>query len=134
MSLADARVETRLPAQDLDRARQWYTEKLGLVPAEERDGGLRYVCAAGVFCLFASTGSSDGTFTQMAFGVDDIEAEMAELHSRGVVFEDYGIPGLPMVNGIVDIPDNYPSKGRGERGAWFRDSEGNLLGLGQATS
>ena len=70
----------------------------------------------------------------MAFSVDDIEAEMAELRSRGVVFEEFGIPGLPMVNGIVDIPDNYPSKGRGERGAWFRDSEGNLLGLGQATS
>ena len=122
MSLSNARVETRLPAQDLERARRWYAEKLGLQAAEEREGGLRYVCAAGVFCLFASTGSSDG-----------IEAEMAELHSRGVVFEEYGIPGLPMVNGIVDIPDNYPSKGRGERGTWFRDSEGNLLGLGQAT-
>ena len=36
-----------------------------------------------------------------------------------------------MVNGVVDIPGNYPSKGSGERGAWFRDCEGNLLGLGQ---
>ena len=132
MSLAAARVETRLPAQDLDRARRWYAEKLDLLPAEERDGGLRYVCAAGVFCLFASTGSSDATFTQMAFNVDDIEATMAQMRGRGVVFEEFGIPGLPMVDGIVDIPDNYPSKGRGERGAWFRDSEGNLLGLGQA--
>jgi hypothetical protein len=68
----------------------------------------------------------------MAFNVDDIEAEVAELRRRGVVFEDYGIPGLEMSGGIVDIPDNYPSKGRGERGAWFRDSEGNLLGIGQA--
>lgn len=133
MSLSDARVETRLPAQDLERARRWYEEKLGLQPAEERDGGLRYVCAAGVFCLFTSTGSSDGTFTQMAFSVDDIEAEMAELRTRGVIFEEFDMPGLPMVNGIVDIPGNYPSKGRGERGAWFRDSEGNMLGLGQAT-
>ena len=124
MSLSDARVETRLPAQDLERARQWYADKLGLEPAEERDGGLRYECAAGVFCLFASTGASDGTFTQMAFGVDDIEAVVAELRSRGVDFEEYG---------IVDIPGNYPSKGHGERGTWFRDSEGNLLGLGQAT-
>ena len=134
MSLADARVETRLPAQDLERARRWYMEKLGLQPAEERDGGLRYVCAAGVFCLFASTGAADDTFTQMSFNVDDIEAEMAELRTRGVIFEEFDMPGLPMVNGIVDIPGNYPSKGRGERGAWFRDSEGNLLGLGQATS
>jgi catechol 2,3-dioxygenase-like lactoylglutathione lyase family enzyme len=115
----------------LDRARRWYADKLGLLPVEEREGGLRYECAAGVFCLFASSGSSDGTFTQMGFTVDDIEATVAELRSRGVVFEEYGIPRLPMVNGVVDIPGNYPSKGSGERGAWFRDSEGNLLGLGQ---
>jgi catechol 2,3-dioxygenase-like lactoylglutathione lyase family enzyme len=133
MSLTDARVETRLPTQDLNRARRWYAEKLGLQPTEEREGGLRYVCAAGVFCLFASTGSSAGTFTQMAFNVDDIDAVVAELRGRGVVFEEYGIPGLPMVDGIVDVPGNYPSKGTGERGAWFRDSEGNLLGLGQPT-
>ena len=55
--------------------------------------------------------------TQMAFYVDDIDAEVAGLRGRGVVFEEYRIPGLPMVNGIVDIPGNYPSKGRGERGA-----------------
>ena len=133
MSLIDARVETRLPTQDLNRARRWYAEKLGLQPTEEREGGLRYVCAAGVFCLFASTGTSAGTFTQMAFNVDDIDAVVADLRGRGVVFEEYGIPGLPMVDGIVDVPGNYPSKGTGERGAWFRDSEGNLLGLGQPT-
>ena len=69
----------------------------------------------------------------MAFDVDDIDAEVAELRGRGVVFEEYGIAGLPMVNGIVDIAGNYRSKGRGERGAWFHDSEGNLLGLGQPT-
>ena len=86
---------------------------------EEREGGLRYECAAGILCLFASAGTPDGTFTQMAFNVDDIEAEMAELRDRGVVFEDYGIPGLPMVDGIVDIPGNYPSKGRvSEQGPW----------------
>ena len=38
---------------------------------------------------------------------------------------------MTTVNGIADIDWNYPSKGRGERGAWFRDSEGNLLGIGQ---
>ena len=59
-------------------------------------------------------------------------AEVTELRRRAVVFEDYGIPGLAMSNNIVDIPDNYPSKGRAECGAWFRDSEGNMLGIGQA--
>jgi hypothetical protein len=50
---------------------------------------------------------------------------------RGVVFESYDLPGLATVDGIADIDGNYPSKGAGERGAWFRDSEGNLLGIGQ---
>ena len=46
--------------------------------------------------------------------------------------KSYDLPGLETVNGIATIQGNYPSKGVGERGAWFRDSEGNLLGLGQA--
>jgi len=132
MSLAHARVETRIPTMDLMRAKRWYAEKLGLLPSDERDGGLRYEMDSGVFCLYQSAGHSDGTFTQMAFYVDNIDSEVTELRRRGVVFEDYGIPELAMSNNIVDIPDNYPSKGRAERGAWFRDSEGNLLGLGQA--
>jgi hypothetical protein len=56
---------------------------------------------------------------------------VAELRGRGVVFEEYDFPGLTTVNGIAEIEGNYPSKGRGERGSWFRDSEGNMLGLGQ---
>jgi len=63
--LKDGRVATRLPAQDLERARKFYAEKLGLEPAEERPGGLLYRCAGGVFALFASAGASPGTFTQM---------------------------------------------------------------------
>lgn len=132
MALSDARVEARIPVQDLDRARRWYAEKLGLEPVEEREGGLRYEGASGVFCLFASAGASDGTFSQLAFNVDDIEAEIAELRARGVVFEEYDVPGLRTVDGIADIDGNYPSKGTRERGAWFRDSEGNMLGMGQS--
>jgi len=132
MALTDARVEVRLPAQDLERARRWYAEKLGLEPAEERDGGLRYECASGVFCLFASSGAADGAFTQIAFNVDDIEAEVAELRRRGVVFEEYDLPGMRTIGGIAEIAGNYPSKGTRERGTWFRDSEGNMLGMGQS--
>jgi hypothetical protein len=47
------------------------------------------------------------------------------------VFESYELPGLTTVDGIAEIAGNYPSKGSGERAAWFRDSEGNLLGIGQ---
>ncbi|UGS38020.1 nuclear transport factor 2 family protein [Capillimicrobium parvum] len=129
--LTASAVATRLPAHDLDRARAWYREKLGLSPSEAREGGLLYRVRDGAFVVFASTGRAAGTHTQMGFEVDDIEAAVRLLRERGVVFDDEGIPGLRMVDGIVDVPGNYPSKGTGERGAWFRDSEGNLLGLGQ---
>ena len=129
--LRDGRVATRLPAQDLERARAFYSEKLGVEPVEEREGGLRYVCAAGEFALFESTGAASGAHTQMGWEVDDIEATVRELRARGVVFEEYDFPGLRTVEGIADIEGNYPSKGSGERGAWFRDSEGNMLGIGQ---
>src|ERR687891_2777146 len=129
--LRDSDVATRLPAQDLERARAFYADKLGLEPVEEREGGLRYVCAAGEFALFESAGAPSGEHTQMGWEVDDIEATVTDLRSRGVVFEEYDLPGLETVDGIADIEGNYPSKGSGERGAWFRDSEGNMLGIGQ---
>lgn len=129
--LKDGRIAARLPAQDLQRARRFYAEKLGLHPVEEREGGLRYVCAAGEFALFQSAGAPSGDHTQMGWEVEDIEATVAELRSRGLVFEEYDLPGLRTVEGIAHIDGNYPSKGTGERAVWFRDSEGNLLGIGQ---
>jgi catechol 2,3-dioxygenase-like lactoylglutathione lyase family enzyme len=130
--LANGRVATRLPAQDLDRARRFYAEKLGLQPGDERPGGLLYRSAGCEFALFASAGASPGTFTQMGWEVDDIEATVAEMQRRGVVFEEVDLPGLRTTGAIADIEGNYPSKGAaGERAAWFRDSEGNLLGIGQ---
>lgn len=126
-----AHVATRLPAQDLDRARAFYRDKLGLEPAEERPGGVRYVLGDTEFALFASAGASTGTFTQLAIYVDDLEATVAVLRERGVVFESYDLPGLQTHDGIAEVEDNYPSKGSGERAAWLKDSEGNLLALGQ---
>ena len=102
--LEHGHVATRLPAQDLARARRYYRDKLGLEPTEERPGGLLYRCASGEFALFESAGAASGTFTQMAWQV-------------------------------AEIAGNYPSKGSaGERGAWFKDSEGNLLAIGQPLS
>jgi catechol 2,3-dioxygenase-like lactoylglutathione lyase family enzyme len=129
--LARSNSATRLPAQDLERARAFYAERLGLEPVEERPGGLRYRCGDSFFALFASAGAPSGSHTQMGWEVDDIEAAVTELRARGVVFEEYDLPGLKTVDGIADISGNYPSKGTRERGAWFRDSEGNLLGIGQ---
>jgi catechol 2,3-dioxygenase-like lactoylglutathione lyase family enzyme len=132
--LMDGRVAARLPAQDLGRARRFYSEKLGLEASEERPGGLLYRAGSCEFALFESTGNSSGTFTQMGWEVDDIEATVSELKARGVVFEEVDVPGLKTVDGMADVEGNYPSKGgKGERAAWFRDSEGNMLGIGQPT-
>ena len=133
MALSEARIAARLPASDLERARRWYAEKLALEPVEERPGGLRYVVGGAEFAIYQSAGRADGSFTQLAFTVADIEAEVATLRAHGVVFENYDIPGLETVDGIAVIDGNYPSEGSGERAAWFRDSEGNMLGMGQPT-
>jgi hypothetical protein len=77
--------------------------------------------------LFESRGAASGEHTQMAWEVDDIETVVTELRKRGLKFEEYGLPGLKTVNGIAEVSGNYPSSGGiGERGFWFRDSEGNL--------
>jgi catechol 2,3-dioxygenase-like lactoylglutathione lyase family enzyme len=131
-SLRDAAVGMRLPARDLSRARTFYAERLGLEPVEEREGGLRYECGGDSFVIFQSGGASSGTHTQMGFYVPDIEVAVAELRDRGLSFDEVDVPGFGLRNGIADIPGNYPSTGAvGERAVWFRDSEGNLLGLGQ---
>jgi catechol 2,3-dioxygenase-like lactoylglutathione lyase family enzyme len=130
--LKNARVAARLPAQNLDRARTFYSENLSLEPAEERPGGLLYRFADGEFALYRSAGTAPGTFTQIGFEVDDHESAVAELKRRGVAFEDVDVPGLRTTAGVAEVEGNYPSNGgKGERAAWFRDSEGNLLGLGQ---
>jgi catechol 2,3-dioxygenase-like lactoylglutathione lyase family enzyme len=131
-SLQHSHVATRLPVQDLERARLFYADKLGLGAVEERPGGLLYHCGSGSFALFLSSGAPSGDFTQMAFEVTDLKATVAALRGRGVMFEEYDLPGLKTVDGIAEVAGNYPSKGGvGELAAWFRDSEGNLLGIGQ---
>ena len=121
--LSQATVTTALPAQDLARARAFYSEKLGLEPARTVEGGsaLLYEVAGGAFLVFVSSGKPSGTHTQMAFHVADADIEAAEMRSRGVVFED--VDGLEQEEGIATMGE--------VRGGWFRDSEGNLLGLVQ---
>jgi catechol 2,3-dioxygenase-like lactoylglutathione lyase family enzyme len=133
--LKDGKVAARFSVQDLQRARAFYAEKLGLEPSEERPGGLLYRCGEGEFALFESAGAASGEHTQMGWEVKDIEAIVEWLRGRGVMFEEYDFPGLRTVNGIAEVAGNYPSKGGvGEKAAWFRDSEGNLFGIGQPIS
>jgi catechol 2,3-dioxygenase-like lactoylglutathione lyase family enzyme len=107
----------------MNRAKQFYAEKLGMNPSDEMLSGLVYQCKDSWFLLFPSAGTSTGTFTQAGWSTDNIEAEVAELKSRGVIFEEYDLPNFKTVNSVATMGSN--------RGAWFKDSEGNLLGIVQ---
>jgi catechol 2,3-dioxygenase-like lactoylglutathione lyase family enzyme len=129
--LSDAHTITKLPAQDLERARAFYRDKLGLEPVEERTGGLRYVCGPTEFHLFSSAGAPSGASTQMGFEVENLETTLADLRARGVVFERFEMADFDARGDTIAAPDNYPSKGTGELGTFFYDSEGNLIGIAQ---
>jgi catechol 2,3-dioxygenase-like lactoylglutathione lyase family enzyme len=117
-------VETTIPAQDLERARAYYAEKLGLTPISEGPIGLRFRLADGTrFRLFRSGGKASGAHTQMAIMVDDVVAAVKKLRTRGVQFEAYDSPSLKTTDGIADL--GYA------KAAWFKDSEGNLIGIAQ---
>lgn len=118
--LSERRAHTTLPTSDVDRLRTWYEGVLGFVPYAIRPGAVLYRAGAGsVFAISKTTVRSSGSQTQMAFTVDDIEADVAELRARGVAFETYEAPRT--VDGIAAI-------GPG-RAAWFKDPDGNLLAV-----
>jgi catechol 2,3-dioxygenase-like lactoylglutathione lyase family enzyme len=120
--LKDAPVIPYIPATDIARAREFYERKVGLVAKEEITGGVVYECAAGSWIfLYESRGAGTSQASQAFWQVSDVEAEVAWLRTRGVVFEDYDMPGLRTVNGIF-------SDG-GSKAAWFKDSEGNIMAL-----
>jgi catechol 2,3-dioxygenase-like lactoylglutathione lyase family enzyme len=123
--LDKAEIIAVLPAADLQRARGFYQDKLGLsAPEETADGGLMYRAPGGSRFLVYETGNA-GTAknTAMCWETDDLDAVMSELRGRGVTFEDYDFPGLKTENGVAS--------NEGERSAWFVDSEGNILCLAE---
>ena len=125
--LTERRVHTTLPAADLERARGFYEGTLGFTPAAVLPGGVRYLGADGTaFLVYPTQGAPSGTHTQMGFSVSDIEAEVAALRAKGISFESYDFPGFDRQTSIATFP--------GTRSAWFKDTEGNLLGIVQLTS
>ena len=120
--LKDAPIVPYIPANDVPRARRFYEEKVGLVPREEVAGGVVYECGgrSWVF-LYPSAGAGTSKASQLFWQVKDVEAEVAALRAKGVVFEEYDMPGLKTVNGILTA--------RGNKAAWFKDTEGNILAI-----
>ena len=111
-----------LAASDVERAKTWYSEKLGLEPTFEWPGGLMYSAAGNPmgFGVYLSPNAGTNRATSAAWMVDDLDKVMSDLRGRGLRFEDYDMPELLTVDGIGTSDD-------GTRSAWFIDSEGNTL-------
>ena len=120
---SDKRCSAMLPASDIERAKSWYADHLDLKPVQEDPSGVQYEVGGGTeFFVYPSQFAGTNQATAMGFIARDLSAEMETLKSRGVTFEEYDIPGVKTVDGVADF-------GEGERGAWFKDSEGNILAL-----
>jgi predicted enzyme related to lactoylglutathione lyase len=121
--LSDLEIYAVIPASDLGRAREFYEDKLGLKPDEERDEGVLYKVSNSKFLLYETSFAGTAQNTAATWVTSDLDADMAELRGRGVVFEDYDFPGLKTENGVATS--------EGGRAAWFKDSEGNILALSE---
>jgi predicted enzyme related to lactoylglutathione lyase len=113
-----------IPARDLSRARHFYEGMLGWVPKAEQAGGVFYEFAGGSGCfLYLTPNAGTSAASQAFWSVDDVDREIAELKDKGVVFEDYGMPGEKTPGGAVIAG--------GAAAAWFKDSEGNIMAVVQ---
>ena len=118
--LSDHPAYAAMPTQDLDGLRRFYEDVLGFVPREVNPAGVFYDAGGGTFFVVTrSSGKASGDHTQMGFRVTGIDAEVADLKRRGVVFEEYESPKT--VDGIATLPIG--------RAAWFRDPDGNLIAM-----
>ena len=124
--LADSPVNATLPAVDLDRARQFYEAKLGLKVVSQFPFGLVFGAGQGTAIALYQRGPTQADHTAATFAVQDIEATVKDLTAKGIRFEQYNMEPGPKTNslGIAEGP------GAG-KAAWFKDTEGNILGIVQ---
>ncbi len=119
-----APVAAVLPVVDLERAKKFYGETLGLKETPgQMEGYAMYKAGKGTMLAIYQRGATKADHTAACFIVPDIEKAIAKLKSRGVRLEDYDMPGLKTVNHIATQGD--------EKAAWFKDTEGNILGLSE---
>lgn len=113
-----------LPVVDLQRAIEFYVVKLGLEVTYQDEYGQALIALpdGSVFSLY-QRGPTVADQTVMSFNSDDIQADVASMRGKGVVFENYSMPeaGLVTVDGVASLGPN--------KAAWFKDTEGNTLSL-----
>ena len=121
--LANAMVVPTIPVTDLDRTVSFYRDVLGLTVLEQTPFAVRFGAGDGSQLSTYKRPPVERGQTVAHFEVADIEAQMAEIRSRGGMFEEYYGPGLTTVNGIAPLGP--------ARGAWIKDPDGNVLGVRQ---
>jgi catechol 2,3-dioxygenase-like lactoylglutathione lyase family enzyme len=122
-------ISVALPAQDLSRAKDFYVEKVGFQPVESQflnasDGRVGVMIGDGAsrLVIYPAEARSSGEFLQAVLQVADVRAVVEEMRDRGVTFEEYDTAETRTDNGVARTPD-------GREAAWFKDSEGNLIGV-----
>ena len=120
--LSNAPVGPNIPTKNLEQARKYYSEVLGLeeAPAEEHGAAL-FKCGKGTMLMIYEKQNYTPEHTLATWIVDDLDAEMAELRGRGVKFEDFDVPGARTTNQV--------GTSKTARMAWFKDPDGNTLAL-----
>jgi predicted enzyme related to lactoylglutathione lyase len=121
--LRTAPIRAYIPVSDVGRARKFYEEIVGLTPKEHFGGGVIYECGGTEVFMYPTNNAGTSKASQAYWEVDDVESEVAELKARGVVFEEYAMPGVEMRNSIATAG--------GAKTAWFKDTEGNILAISQ---
>ena len=127
MSLTDAPLVSSLPAHDIERAKRWYEEKLGLTPIMDLGvAGQLYQSGGTSWLIYQTPSAGTGKHTLAGWVVPEIAGAMSELRAKGVTFEEYalGDQGPTTENGVARDPN-------GGAVAWFKDSEGNVLSLAE---
>ena len=125
MQLADAPLFASIPAHDIERAKRWYEEKLGLAPLMDLGVAGQLYRTGGVSWLIYQTPSAGtGRHTLGGWVVPNVDDAVRDLRAKGVVFEDYdmGDQGPTTQDGVARGPD-------GGAVAWFKDSERNVLSI-----
>lgn len=122
--VSDAMVVPTIPVTDLEKALPFYRDVLGLRLLEETPFAIRFAVGGGGQISVYKRPAVERGQTVCHFEVSDIEAAVAEIRSRGGIFEEYSGGPLTTVNGIAPM-------GPVARGAWIRDPEGNTIGLRQ---
>ena len=122
--LINSPLRPSLPASDLERAKRWYSEKLGLEPKSDDFRGVQYEVGGHEFMVYPSQFAGTNQATAAGFEVDDFDDVIETLRGRGVTFEDVDLGEMgKTVDGVMEMPDG------GAKAAWLKDSEGNILAI-----